>query len=63
MPEVLAVQPGGQTSIADQRMNALEDAARMSIRNVDSSMMLGFVHRVEKYYGMSTRQVKLVELS
>ena len=62
MPEVLAIQPVGPTFIADQSMNVLEDVARMSIRNL-SSMMLGLFHRVEKYYGISTRQENLVELS
>ena len=63
MPEVLAIQLGGPTSISDRRMNALKDVARMSIGNMDFSMMLGFVHRVEIYNGMSTRQENLVELS
>ena len=63
MPEVLTIQPGGSTSIADRRMNVLEDVARMFIRNVDYLMMLGFIHRLEKYYGMVTRQENLVESS
>ena len=56
MSEVFAIQPEGSTSIANRRKNVLEDVACTSTRYVDFSMMLGFVHRVEEYYGISTKQ-------
>ena len=49
-------------TIADQRMQALEEVAENAIQQVPSSHLMAFANRVERYYSAAARQDDIVEL-
>ena len=62
MGTLSAIQPGGEQSMSEQRMRALEEMARIAISKILPTMLNGFVNRVEMYYSVSAREEDLVEI-
>ena len=57
------VQAANGVSAAEQKMQALEEMARINIQKAATpSNLLNFTNRVERYYSVATRQEPLVEL-
>ena len=47
MDAILAMHPGGEQSMAAQRMTILEEIARSAVSKITPSMLSSFVNRVE----------------
>ena len=62
MLQLINVQRNANGSMAEQRMQALEEIAEYAVTRTTPTMQMNYVNIVERYHASAIRQDDLIEL-